>query len=389
MIVSSKCVRANTASADPLESPTAPASLATQGSAATGFPTERWQRLAGRGLHIDFPVFLAPMVGLSHAALRRAVSSYLPRSASSLVFTEMLSSRRLPTELLGASPETMHHPLERGLVPQLIANEERFIAGSLQRLRGMAPAAIDINMGCPVTKALKHNWGVALMGDAKYAEEVVRATVRHSPWPVSVKLRTGLDDDPAYLVSFSQMLEAAGAAWITLHPRIASEGRRGRARWDYLGLVRDAVSIPVIGNGDIQTCEDALAMLRRTGCDGVMIGRATTARPWLLWQIGEALGWPPPVGREGQMAPLGPLEEAREYPKAFGIFLDTANQLFPPEAALKRARFVTHWGSRWLEFGHEFWKRIARGQSTAEMQAIATEFFDAPMRMWERTELRS
>src|SRR5258705_1658490 len=107
----------------------------------------------------------------------------------------MLSSRRLPTDSIGDRHETAFIANET-LVPQLLANEERFIAASLRKLERMQPSAIDINMGCPVTKALKHNWGVALMGDPAYAEEVVRTTVRHSRWPVSVKLRTGLSDDP-------------------------------------------------------------------------------------------------------------------------------------------------------------------------------------------------
>src|SRR5690606_13126091 len=146
--------------------------------------------------------------------------------------------RRLPAERIGDRPETAFADGETS-VPQLLANEERFIVESLRKLEQMQPVAIDINMGCPVTKALKHNWGVALMGDPRYAEEVVRITVRHSRWPVSVKLRTGLRDDPEYLIDFARMLEEAGASWITIHPRIAAQQRRGNARWEYLARVRD------------------------------------------------------------------------------------------------------------------------------------------------------
>ncbi len=355
----------------------------------TSSPLERWQALSAKGLCVDLPVFLAPMVGLSHAALRRTVQSYVPRGASTLTFTEMLSSRRLPTERVGTTPETARHPSERGLVPQLLANEERFIAASIQRLRTLHPAAIDINMGCPVTRALRHNWGVALMGDPKYAEDIVRLTVRHSPWPVSVKIRTGFNDDPEYLLDFARMLESAGASWISVHPRTAAAGRRGRAQWDHLARVRDAVSIPVIGNGDVQTCEDALTLLRRTGCDGVMIGRAATARPWLVWQIGEALGWPAPPSRSSERAPREGLEEGLEYPRALALFLDTADELFPPEITLRRSRFLTNWSGRWLEFGHEFWKRVSRCEDTAAIRLVAERFFAAPIRMSGRTELRS
>ncbi|MFM7736522.1 MAG: tRNA dihydrouridine synthase [Alphaproteobacteria bacterium] len=350
-------------------------------------PRDRWGKLLSRGLEVDFPVFLAPMVGLSHTALRQTVASYLPAGARTVSFTEMLSSRRLPTERIGDRPETAFVPHEPPLVPQLLANEERFIVGSLAKLAAMRPAAIDINMGCLVSKALKHNWGVALMGDPRYAEEVVRTTVRHSTVPVSVKLRTGISDDPAYLVEFALMLEEAGASWITLHPRIAAQQRRGRARWEYVGRVRDAVSIPVVGNGDVQTATDAIELLRETGCDGVMIGRASAARPWIYWQIGSALGLAPPPGREGKMPPADPWAEGAEFAFALRTFVAAARASFAPADASKRLRFFAHWGSRWLDFGHELWRRIGSARDLDEALAIGDAFFSVPQRMAARTTL--
>lgn len=350
---------------------------------------DRWRGLAARGVDIDFPFFLAPMVGLSHTALRQTVAAYLPAGAHSLVFTEMLSSRRLPTERIGDRPETAFVAHEPPLVPQLLGNEERFIAASLTKLAALRPAAVDINMGCPVSKALKHNWGVALMGDPRYAEEVVRVTVRLSPWPVSVKLRTGLDDDPEYLLDFARMLEAAGASWITLHPRIAAQMRRGSARWEYIARVRDAVAIPVIGNGDVQTAGDALAMLRRTGCDGVMIGRAAAARPWIFWQIGEATGRAAPVGRAGDSAPACGFAEGGEFACALAAFIDAAERSFCLPDARKRLGFFAHWGGRWLEFGHELWRRIAAAPDLDAAREVSRKFFAQPQRMSERTALAS
>ena len=349
---------------------------------------ERWAALRERGVVVDFPCFLAPMVGLSHIALRQTVASYLPAGRSTLLFTEMLSSRRLPTERIGDRPETAFLSGET-LVPQLLANEERFIAASLRKLERMRPAAIDINMGCPVTKALKHNWGVALMGDPAYAEEVVRTTVRHSRWPVSVKLRTGLSDDPEYLLDFARMLEAAGAAWLTIHPRIASQQRRGNARWEYIARVRDAVRIPVIGNGDVQTAEDALALLRETGCDGVMIGRAAAARPWIFWQIAEALALPGPRGRDADTAPDDGFAEGREYARALTTFVDACEHSFQPADAIKRLKFFVHWGGRWLDFGHELWRRTTSADGLDAVRAIGREFFAVPQRMSPRTTLAS
>ncbi len=356
---------------------------------AHGLPLARWARLRSRGVVVDFPFLLAPMVGLSHTALRQTVASYLPAGASTLSFTEMLSSRRLPAERMGDRPETVRCPRETSLVPQLLGNEERFIAASLAKLTALQPLAVDINMGCPVTKALRHNWGVALMGDPSYAEQVVRITVRHSPWPVSVKLRTGLDDDPAYLVDFARMLEDAGAAWITLHPRIALQQRRGAARWEYIGRVRDAVSIPVVGNGDVQTAQDAIALLRETGCDGVMIGRAAVGRPWIFWQIAEALALPAPAARLGQGPPSDPWSEGVEFGRALDTFIVTADRWFTPPDALKRVRFFTHWGARWLDFGHELWRRMTNASDLHQARAVGQEFFARPQRMSARTALAS
>ena len=352
-------------------------------------PLDRWAPLAERGIHVDFPFFLAPMVGLSHLALRQTVRSYLPERARTLLFTEMLSSRRLPTERLGATPETITDSCEDDLVPQLLGNEERFIGPSLHKLSGAAPRAIDINMGCPVSQALRHNWGVALMGDPAYAEEVVRTTVRLSPWPVSVKLRTGLQDDLAYLIDFCRMLEGSGVAWITLHPRLAREGRRGTANWDYIGRVREELRIPVIGNGDVQTADDAIDLLRSTGCDGAMIGRAAVARPWIFWQIGERLGQNAPPSLAGTAAPADGWAEGREFHRAFLRFVATAEPRFADADARKRIRFFLHWGSRWLDFGHELWRRVGSAPDLDEARARAEHFFTHPQRMAERTVLRS
>lgn len=350
---------------------------------------ERWASLADRGVPVDFPFFLAPMVGLSHVALRETARAYLPAGAQTLLFTEMLSSRRLPAERLGDRPETATATGETNLVPQLLGNEERFLAASLRKLEGMEPAAVDINMGCPVTRALKHNWGVALMGDPVYAEEVVRTTVRLSRWPVSVKLRTGLDDDLEYLLDFCRMLEGAGAAWITLHPRLAREHRRGKANWDYIARARDVVSIPVIGNGDVQTADDALALLRRTGCDGVMIGRAAVARPWIFWQIGERLGLAPPPRMDAALAPVDGWEEGAEFFRAFQRFVAVAEPRFEARDARKRVNFFLHWGARWLDFGHELWRRVSSAQTMDETRSRAQLFFAKPQRMTARTSLRS
>src|SRR5262245_8365908 len=128
---------------------------------------------------VNFPLCLAPMVGLSHVALRHLVKAYLPEGARTIWPTEMLSSWRLPRENVGHTPETFRESDESHLVPQILGNEEEPIAESVRRLVEWGAAGVDVNMGCPVKKALRHNYGVALMGDAEYAAHVVRITVRN------------------------------------------------------------------------------------------------------------------------------------------------------------------------------------------------------------------
>ena len=342
----------------------------------------------GNGIRVNFPVIFAPMAGLSHLAFRQLVRTYLPANAETLLFTEMLSTRLLPAEDVGRTPKTRVDAGERDLVPQLLGNDERWIAPSLKKLVTLSPAGIDINMGCPVSKVLKHNWGVALMGDIRYAEEVVRTTRRLTSLPLSVKMRTGLKDDPEYLVDFAKMLEQSGADWVTLHPRIQSQHRRGQANWEYIGRVRDAVRIPVIGNGDVQQASDIVRMLHQTGCDGVMVARAATARPWIFWQVAEHLGFAPPRGREGQRAPRTAEEEGREYQRALSFFCDRLEAGFTPAEQLPRLRLFLAWGHKWLFFGHFLSTQVNRCRDLKSARRVIEDFFDTPKTMKGRTRLQ-
>jgi tRNA-dihydrouridine synthase len=345
---------------------------------------------------MNFPLTLAPMVGLSHIALRLLVRRYLPAGAVTLWPTEMLSSWRLPKEDLGATPETLLAD-EWPLVPQILGNEEEPIRESVTKLAAWGAEGIDINMGCPVKKALKHNYGVALMGDAAYAAEVVRVTVRHSPVPVSVKLRAGLQNDRKFLLDFCSGLEQAGAAWITLHPRLGAMKRRGAADWSQIALVRENLRIPVVGNGDVQCVDDVIQMLETTGCDAVMAGRALAARPWMMWQLGERWGWPPPKfiseGETGsgdpiRRAPQTAEEEGAEFGRALFFLTDTLETYFDFENGIRRLKFHLRMTSGWLEFGHFLGAQISRAKSYDDVRATLSEFFSRPQSMVLRTHLR-
>lgn len=328
------------------------------------------------------------MVGLSHLVLRRVVRDYLPPGTRTWWPTEMLNSRRILPELMGKSPETTFGPDEQDLVPQILGNEEKPIARSVETLVAHGAKGIDINMGCPVQKALRHNYGVALMGDAAYAAEVVAMTVRNSPVPVSVKLRAGPQGDFDFLWNFVRGIADAGASWVTLHPRTAEQKRRGSADWSQIRRLRELSPIPIIGNGDVQTADDVFAMYRETGCDLVMAGRALAARPWMMWQVGESLGMPAPIGREGEQAPRTPEEEGREHGRTLLRWIDLSREVFTDELGLRKFRFHVRTTAPWLEYGHTLMSLSTKAKNLDEARVYVEEFFSVPQAMSPKTDLR-
>lgn len=332
-------------------------------------------RLTSVWPEVNFPYTLAPMVGLSHVALREVLRDYTPKNATTFWPTEMLNSRRLPQQKVGQTPETSISPRDEMLVPQILGNDERNIRISIQKLETLNIKGIDINMGCPVQKALKHNYGVALMGDPQYAAEVVAMAAKSSSLPVTVKLRVGLSKDEEYFYRFCDGLINSGAKLLSLHPRTAEQKRRGNADWDQIRRLRERVSVPVVGNGDVQTFEDALRMQEETGCDAVMMGRALTVRPWIFWQLGEKLGYEPPEGKEGLRAPQTEEEEAKEYGLVIESFIRYCFEYFPPEYATRKFKFYLKVSTPWLNFGLALIKRINKGNGPEEYIQITQEFF--------------
>ncbi|MFZ9520446.1 MAG: tRNA dihydrouridine synthase [Silvanigrellaceae bacterium] len=340
---------------------------------ACRFPESRLNRLG-----IDFPFLVAPMVGLSNVAFRELIRAYTPRGLNVLRFTEMLSTRRLPDEKLSTTNELKTAESEQFFIPQLLGNEEKYIAPSVEKLMTVKPWGFDINMGCPVSHTLRHNWGVRLMGDKDYAASVVIATKRHTDRPVSVKLRGGQGENETlpYLLEFTEALEKAGADWITIHPRPRAQQHKGTANWDLVSQVARERSIPVVGNGDIQTADDALALLSDYKADGAMIARAATARPWIMWQIAERLGYQEsPPNREGDRCPWSSEEEGREYIRACLMLLGLMAKHFPQEDyCLEKFRFFAATGARWYQFGHAFWKMTTKAKSVIELHEMISDF---------------
>ena len=316
------------------------------------------------------------MVGLSNVAFRELIRSYVPTGIQALRFTEMLSSRRIPSERLDEAEALRCAPNESFFVPQLLGNEERFIVPSVKKLLLQRPWGIDINMGCPTSHTLKHNWGVLLMGNKEYAADVVKMTKGQTTLPVSVKLRSGLgsDDSLDYLSNFTDALESAGADWLTVHCRPSGQGHKGEANWERVGELAKRRSIPVVANGDIQTADDAISVISDYGADGAMIGRGATARPWMLWQIAEKLGFPgAPEGREGEKAPSE--NEGQEYFRACIRYLGLLDQYFlDTPFALRKFHFFVANGVHFFQFGHAFWKVTTKAKSLAQAKEIVANY---------------
>lgn len=337
---------------------------------------------------VNFPLCLAPMVGLSHGPFRALLREYMPAGATTLWPSEMLNSRRIPHENLQNIPEAVSLGDETFWVPQILANEKDKIEQSLPKLYDHGARGIDINMGCPVKKALRHNYGVALMGDADYAAEVVETTVAASPGPVSVKLRGSPQAETLQWTRFVKKLEEAGASWLCLHPRTAAQKRKGRADYSQLKTLRDVVTCPTIANGDVQTSLEAIDLLLGKSCDMVMVGRALTARPWLFWQLGEDLGWPSPEDKEGRRAPRTPEEEGAEYGESLLRLIDLMNSVFPERLTINKFRFHVKTSHVWLPFGHHLMSLVTRPRTVEALRAVVRSFFQNSVKMRTHTDLR-
>jgi len=325
------------------------------------------------------PVMLAPMVGLTHYAVRTGVRRFLPEGARVLWPTEMLNSRRIPSQHAHEFPEVFFYDAEHGLCPQLLANEEEFIRLSVPRLEAWGASAIDINMGCPVEKALRHNYGVALMGDPQYAREVVRMTVRHATVPVSVKLRAGIGgQDFEYLFRFVEGLYEAGASWVSIHPRTAEQKRKGAADWNLIRRLKRefesrGVRAPVIGNGDVQCHEDVKAFFEEAQCDRVMVGRAMMAKPWLIRNEPEP----------------DPETQGVWYGEFLLSVLGAFRERYTWDAGRRRMLFLMVWGKPWVEFGEYLQGRIQASGGYDQMEEAIRKFFSQPQRIVKRTTLRA
>ena len=240
-------------------------------------------------------IALAPMAGVTDLPFRLLCKE----QGCGLMYTEMVSAKALLYKNRNTKPLLETRPEEEPVAVQLFGSDPEIMSEMALQLEEGPYAIIDVNMGCPVPKIVNNGEGSALMKDPKLAEQILTAMVKKLHKPVTVKFRKGFNDSNINAVEFAKMAESCGVAAVAVHGRTREQYYSGKADWDIIRQVKEAVKIPVIGNGDLLTAEDVIAMEEQTGCDGFMIARGAQGNPWIFRQIlhyfetGEHLPKPP------------------------------------------------------------------------------------------------
>lgn len=226
-------------------------------------------------------LILAPMAGVTDLPFRLLCRE----QGAGLLCMEMVSAKAILYKNKNTEELLTVHPMEHPVSLQLFGSDPDIISEIAKQIEERPFDILDINMGCPVPKVVNNGDGSALMKNPKLAGEIIEKTVRAIKKPVTVKIRKGFDDNHVNAVELAYIAQESGAAAVAVHGRTREQFYSGKADWDIIRQVKEAVSIPVIGNGDLLTAEDVIAMEKQTGCDGFMIARGAQGNPWIFKQI--------------------------------------------------------------------------------------------------------
>lgn len=318
---------------------------------------------------VESKTVLAPLAGISDSPFRRLAKSF----GAGLVFTEMVSveglrRRNRPSlRLLHFTEE------ERPVGAQLFGSCPESAEVAVRVAEEFRPDFIDFNAGCPVRKVVKKEGGAALLRDMKLLEEILRRMVEATELPVSLKLRSGWDEDSVVVVEASQMAESLGCRAVTVHPRTQRQGFSGNADWELIAEVKEAVEIPVIGNGDVRTPQDARRMLDETGCDAVMIGRAALGNPWIFSRTNHYL-------KTGELLPEPVIEErVQVFLKHVRLMTDQIGE----DRGIKRMRSHIGWYVKGAPHAGSLRRRVIGIDSYDELESVLQEYV-RPVSLRER-----
>ncbi len=314
-----------------------------------------------RNLVISPPLALAPMVGLSHSALRSLI---IECGGIGLLYTEMLSAKRLPNENANVSPLLIRSAEEKPLFYQVFLNDSAYIIPAVEKINQLNAQGIDLNLGCPAPKLRKRGAGCALATDHQAVKNAISIFRKATELPLTVKVRLGDSDDRGKFLELCKIIEGEGGDCITIHARFNTDKFCRKPRWECIATAKKHLAIPVVANGGIFSVEDAQKCLDTTGADGLMLGRGAVARPWIFSRISQSLFG---IGDKSDILFLRDI---------YIRFIDLLVLRFSQERRLGRLKQFTHYFAESYPFGHSLATAVQTSRSIEQATERAEYFFD-------------